>query len=105
MAQLADGFLALPGGLGTLEELAEVLSWAQLGLNAKPVGALDVGRVLPAARRPPRPRGAQRASSRIAIATCCSWTTTSSGCSRHSRRGSRRGAGSTEGCPRAFACR
>jgi uncharacterized protein (TIGR00730 family) len=42
MAQLADGFLALPGGLGTLEELAEVLSWAQLGLHAKPVGALDV---------------------------------------------------------------
>jgi uncharacterized protein (TIGR00730 family) len=43
MAELADGFLALPGGLGTLEELAEVLSWAQLGLHAKPVGALDVG--------------------------------------------------------------
>ena len=43
MAELADAFLALPGGLGTLEELAEVLSWAQLGLHAKPVGALDVG--------------------------------------------------------------
>ena len=43
MAELADGFLALPGGLGTLEELAEVLSWAQLGLHAKPIGALDVG--------------------------------------------------------------
>jgi uncharacterized protein (TIGR00730 family) len=42
MAQLADGFVALPGGLGTLEELAEVLSWAQLGLHAKPVGVLDV---------------------------------------------------------------
>ena len=43
MAELADAFLALPGGLGTLEELAEVLSWAQLGLHAKPIGALDVG--------------------------------------------------------------
>jgi hypothetical protein len=43
MAELADGFLALPGGLGTLEELAEVLSWAQLDLHAKPIGALNVG--------------------------------------------------------------
>ena len=42
MAELADAFIALPGGLGTLEELAEVLSWAQLGLHAKPIGALDV---------------------------------------------------------------
>ena len=43
MAELSDAFLALPGGLGTLEELSEVLSWAQLGLHAKPVGVLDVG--------------------------------------------------------------
>jgi uncharacterized protein (TIGR00730 family) len=43
MADLSDGFIALPGGLGTLEELAEVLSWAQLDLHAKPVGMLDVG--------------------------------------------------------------
>jgi uncharacterized protein (TIGR00730 family) len=42
MADLSDAFLALPGGLGTLEELAEVLSWAQLGLHAKPIAALDV---------------------------------------------------------------
>jgi uncharacterized protein (TIGR00730 family) len=42
MAELSDGFIALPGGLGTLEELAEVLSWAQLDLHAKPVGLLDV---------------------------------------------------------------
>jgi uncharacterized protein (TIGR00730 family) len=40
MAALADGFVALPGGLGTLEELAEVASWAQLGLHAKPIGLL-----------------------------------------------------------------
>ena len=43
MAELSDGFIALPGGLGTLEELAEVLSWAQLDLHEKPIGLLDVG--------------------------------------------------------------
>jgi uncharacterized protein (TIGR00730 family) len=43
MARLADAFIALPGGLGTLEELAEVLSWAQLDLHAKPIGLFDVG--------------------------------------------------------------
>jgi uncharacterized protein (TIGR00730 family) len=42
MAELADAFIALPGGLGTLEELAEVTSWAQLGLHVKPIGLLDV---------------------------------------------------------------
>jgi len=42
MAELADGFVALPGGMGTLEELAEMITWAQLGLHAKPVGLLDV---------------------------------------------------------------
>ena len=40
MAASSDGFIALPGGLGTLEELAEVASWAQLGLHAKPIGLL-----------------------------------------------------------------
>ena len=40
MAELADGFIALPGGLGTLEELAEVASWAQLELHTKPIGLL-----------------------------------------------------------------
>jgi len=42
MAELADGFIALPGGLGTLEELCEVLTWAQLGFHKKPCGLLDV---------------------------------------------------------------
>jgi uncharacterized protein (TIGR00730 family) len=42
MAQLADAFVALPGGVGTLEELVEVLTWALLGLHDKPVGLLDV---------------------------------------------------------------
>ncbi len=43
MASLADGFVALPGGLGTLEEILEILTWAQLGIHRKPVGLVDVG--------------------------------------------------------------
>lgn len=42
MADLADGFVALPGGIGTLEELFEVWTWAHLGLHAKPCALLDV---------------------------------------------------------------
>jgi uncharacterized protein (TIGR00730 family) len=42
MASLADGFVALPGGLGTLEEILEILTWAQLGIHRKPVGLVDV---------------------------------------------------------------
>lgn len=43
MAERADAFVALPGGLGTLEEIFEVWSWRQLGFHAKPVGFLDAG--------------------------------------------------------------
>jgi uncharacterized protein (TIGR00730 family) len=42
MAELADAFVALPGGLGTLEELFEVYTWSQLGLHSKPCALLDV---------------------------------------------------------------
>lgn len=42
MADIADGFIALPGGLGTLEELFEVLTWAQLGFHQKPCALLNV---------------------------------------------------------------
>ncbi|HKY07584.1 MAG TPA: TIGR00730 family Rossman fold protein [Candidatus Binatia bacterium] len=42
MAELSDGFIALPGGIGTMEEFFEVLSWAQLGLHQKPCGILNV---------------------------------------------------------------
>jgi uncharacterized protein (TIGR00730 family) len=42
MADLADAFVALPGGMGTLEELFEIYTWIQLGLLSKPVGLLDV---------------------------------------------------------------
>jgi hypothetical protein len=41
MADLGDGFVALPGGLGTFEELFEILTWAQIGLHSKPVGVLN----------------------------------------------------------------
>lgn len=42
MADLSGAFLAMPGGFGTLDELCEILTWAQLGLHAKPVGLLNV---------------------------------------------------------------
>ncbi|MBI1846077.1 MAG: TIGR00730 family Rossman fold protein [Candidatus Rokubacteria bacterium] len=42
MASLSDGFLALPGGLGTFEETLETLTWSQLGIHRKPVGVLNV---------------------------------------------------------------
>jgi len=42
MAELSDGFIALPGGLGTLEELFEIWTWAQLGFHDKPCGLLNV---------------------------------------------------------------
>jgi uncharacterized protein (TIGR00730 family) len=42
MADLSDAFIALPGGLGTLEEFCEIATWAQLGLHRKPCGLLDV---------------------------------------------------------------
>ena len=42
MADLSDGFIALPGGLGTIEELFEVLTWAQLGFHTKPCGLLNI---------------------------------------------------------------
>ena len=42
MSELSDGFIALPGGMGTLEELCEVLTWAQLGVHHKPCGLLNV---------------------------------------------------------------
>jgi hypothetical protein len=42
LAELADAFIALPGGFGTLEELFEILTWAQIGLHQKPVGLLNI---------------------------------------------------------------
>ena len=42
MANLSDGFIALPGGLGTLEEIFEIITWSQLGMHRKPCGLLNV---------------------------------------------------------------
>lgn len=42
MAELSDGFIAMPGGIGTMEEFFEVLSWAQLGIHNKPCGLFNV---------------------------------------------------------------
>jgi uncharacterized protein (TIGR00730 family) len=42
MVDISDGFIALPGGLGTFEEFCEIVTWAQLGLHSKPVGLLNV---------------------------------------------------------------
>lgn len=42
MAEISDGFLALPGGFGTLEEMAEILTWVQLKLIRKPIGLLNI---------------------------------------------------------------
>jgi uncharacterized protein (TIGR00730 family) len=41
MSDLSDGFVALPGGMGTFEELCEILTWAQLGIHSKPVGIVN----------------------------------------------------------------
>jgi uncharacterized protein (TIGR00730 family) len=42
MSDLAEGFIAMPGGMGTLEELFEMVTWSQLGIHAKPIGLLNV---------------------------------------------------------------
>jgi len=51
MAALVDGFIALPGGLGTFEETLEVLTWSQLGIHRKPVGVLNVAGYFDGLRR------------------------------------------------------
>jgi uncharacterized protein (TIGR00730 family) len=43
MAELSDGFIAMPGGIGTFEEIFEIWTWGQLGIHAKPLGFLDIG--------------------------------------------------------------
>lgn len=43
LADMADGFIAMPGGFGTMDELCEILTWAQLGLHSSPIGLLNAG--------------------------------------------------------------
>ena len=45
MADLSDGFVAMPGGFGTLEEICEMITWAQLGFHHKPCGLLNISRI------------------------------------------------------------
>ena len=56
MAELSDAFVALPGGVGTLEELFEAFTWTQLGLHAKPCGLLNVAGYYDDLLALPRPR-------------------------------------------------
>ena len=56
MATLSSAFLTLPGGIGTFEEFFEILSWAALGIHQKPIGVLNIERLLRPADRPPGPR-------------------------------------------------
>ena len=62
MAERADAFLALPGGIGTFEELFEVWTWRQLGYHDKPVGLLDTAGYYDAAAAVPAQQRARRAS-------------------------------------------
>ena len=57
MSELSEGFIALPGGTGTLEEFFEVLTWAQLGEHRKPCGLLNAGRYYGSPARRLRPHG------------------------------------------------
>ena len=72
MASLADGFIALPGGLGTFEETLEILTWAQLGIHAKPVGAPRRPRLLRGAAPSACSRRGGGASSAASTPPSCS---------------------------------
>ena len=91
MAELADGFVALPGGFGTLDELMEQLTWSQLGLHAKPIGRLDVEdywRLLVAFARHATEEGFVREVDLGSIAVASRIATksrNSTSCTRHSR--------------------
>ena len=60
MASLSDAFIALPGGYGTLEELFEVIAWAQLGIHRKPIGVLNAAGYFDALDIVRRPHGCGR---------------------------------------------
>ena len=68
MSELADGFLALPGGIGTLEEWFEVWTWSQLGFQPKPCGAAQRRRLLRPPPGLPRPHDGRALPDRRSIA-------------------------------------
>ncbi len=70
MAELSDAFIALPGGIGTLEELFEVYTWAQLGLHQKPCGLLNVEGYYDGIARLPRRTPSPSASCARRRASC-----------------------------------
>ena len=86
MADLSDAFVALPGGVGTLEELFEVYTWNQLGLHAKPLGLFNVRGYYDGLARflDHAVDGALRA--RRSTARCCWSARTSTSCSTGSTR-------------------
>ena len=76
MSELADAFIALPGGYGTIEEVVEAVTWTQLGIHAKPVGLLDVDGYFDHLVALPRPRRGRRPAAARAAGRCCCATTT-----------------------------
>ena len=60
MAEMSDAFVGLPGGMGTFDELVEIVTWAQLGLHAKPVVLANIDNYFAALVRHARPRGGGR---------------------------------------------
>ena len=74
MADLADAFVALPGGTGTLDELIEIMTWSQLGLHHKPVALYDVDEFWATVPRPARPHGRQRLRPGVGPDEACAWS-------------------------------
>ena len=89
MAELADAFVALPGGVGTLEELFEVYTWNQLGLHAKPLGLFNVRGYFDGLARFLDHATAERFVTRAAPRDAARATRTSTSCSTASRAGRR----------------
>ena len=74
MADLADAFIALPGGYGTFDELCEMLTWNQLGIHVKPVVLVNLDGLLRRLPRAARPRASPIGCSRRRIARCSTWS-------------------------------
>ena len=91
MAELADAFVAVPGGIGTLEELIEVYTWSQLGIHDKPCGVLNVRGYYDGLAALPRPRGRGGLPARRSTAPCSASPPTRPSCSTGSPPSSRRG--------------